>query len=815
MAQPNRQPKAMSSRLLTMKFMQRAAASPSSPSTPAEPLSKKQRLSSGSYNSASPSTPKSDAQAVEEALAAEEEKRTRALEREAAGRGESKWYLSIKEQPLEAHSPLQFVSAGYSMLDAASSVKERSPEEDGTEAARPTVAGRRSFGKFNRVVEKQQNPDLSSDSASEGSEFDEDEDEDDDPTGAGAMIAQSRREAGEKARTERRAKRKAEKADALSLADDRRQKHVNLNRLTSISGNTGGGAPSARDMTCHKCGKKGHIQRDCPKASVPSSTAPSNKRTRQLWLHTHSPPRGRPSRNRRAESMGSQQIKTSLDTAPHEEPAPTGTTLPDRTSKHSLELRQTESRTARKISRGKTPTGLGAEPLNIVILGASFGGLSCAHHFLDTTINHISKTVTSPGYRLVIVSPSTHLYWNIGAPRALVAPGLVKHEDAFIPIEPGFHRHRGHQFTIIQGECVSMDTSARTVTIELIGSTAQKRCSQINKRSSRAFTSGSLDANMNAKVQSIPYHALIMCTGSSAHSPLLSLHGPHLNTIGELNTHHAKIAHAKSIVVCGGGCSGVETAGQLATFLNYTRRFGVRRKARNPKQIILISGSDRCLPGLKPKLGERAEKILRKLGVEVKHNIRVLAVKEDFDLTGNCRLELSDDTSVIADMYIACTGMSPNSAYAPREMVDEGGYIRTNGRTMRVDVAGPRTYSIGDVASYSHNYVLDVYAAVPVVMHNLLNDLVAHELRLASPYGGNDADIEALEDKLYVQRPVDSQLCPIDRFGGVGMLMDKCIPAPMVHMLKGHDYKVSKAPMVVVNGGNPYATKTAMGNKYK
>ena len=154
MAQPSRQPKAMSSRLLTMKFMQRAVASPSSPSTPAEPPSKKQRLSSGSYNSTSPSVSKTDVQAVQEALAAEEEKRTKALEREAAGRGESKWYLSFKEpQTPEIKSPLQFVTAGYSMLDAASSLKERSSEEDSTEAVRPTVPGRRSFGKFNRVVE--------------------------------------------------------------------------------------------------------------------------------------------------------------------------------------------------------------------------------------------------------------------------------------------------------------------------------------------------------------------------------------------------------------------------------------------------------------------------------------------------------------------------------------------------------------------------------------------------------------------------------------------------------------------------------------
>lgn len=529
-----------------------------------------------------------------------------------------------------------------------------------------------------------------------------------------------------------------------------------------------------------------------------------------LWRREDSPSQGRISKQRRAGNMGSQQVKTSIETAPHDEPPPVNG---ERTSKYTTEPPATEPDHARKTS--KVPTGLGAEPLNIVILGASFGGLSCAHHFLDYTINHLRKTSTAPNYRLVIVSPSTHIYWNIGAPRALVAPGLIKHEDAFIPIEPGFHRHRGHQFTIIQGEAVSMDTSARSVTVELISADAQKRMSRISSKRDSKVLSPTVDLGPSTKVQTILYHALILCTGSSANSELLSLHGPHLNTIGALNAFHAKVAQAKSIVVCGGGCSGVETAGQLATFLNFLRKWGVAKKVKNPKQIILISGSDRCLPKLKPAIGAKAEKMLRKLGVDVKHNIRVVAAKEDFDLTGQCKIELNDDTSIIASVYIPCTGVQPNSTYAPPELKDEKGYIRTNSHTMRVDDAGLRTYSIGDVASYSQNYVLDVYAAVPVVMHNLLNDLIAHELRLASPYGGNQDRIDALEDELYVQRHVDSQLCPISRYGGVGMLMDKIIPAPMVHALKGHDYRVCKASMVVVNGGNPYAIKTAIGNKYE
>jgi len=150
MVTPGKQPKAMSSRLATMKFMQRAGASPFAPSTPSEPPSKKQLLSSGSYVSASPSTPQNGTPAAQGLPASGDGTRAEAQ----SDRGETKWYLSVQQPAAPAQeSPLQIVSAGYSTLDAAVSARERSDGGDEVERARPSVQGRRSFGKFNKVVE--------------------------------------------------------------------------------------------------------------------------------------------------------------------------------------------------------------------------------------------------------------------------------------------------------------------------------------------------------------------------------------------------------------------------------------------------------------------------------------------------------------------------------------------------------------------------------------------------------------------------------------------------------------------------------------
>lgn len=70
----------------------------------------------------------------------------------------------------------------------------------------------------------------------------------------------ARDDAARKLKAERKAKRKAEKAELLRLAEIRKKKDVKLNNLTSISGGS-----AASKGPCHKCGETGHFQADCSK----------------------------------------------------------------------------------------------------------------------------------------------------------------------------------------------------------------------------------------------------------------------------------------------------------------------------------------------------------------------------------------------------------------------------------------------------------------------------------------------------------------------------------------------------------------------
>lgn len=262
--------------------MQRSGASESpNPSTPEQPSTKRQRMSNGTYNSSPGSTPGSEQTLVH---TPEEKKRMEASEREAAAKGETKWYLSVQQaaKPVE-QSPLRIISTGYGALDSGNGAAYDDSEGEEDSAPATNAPGRMNFGNFNkkqpvrikhliprktrtyhRLQKQQENSGSSGESSSESES--ESEDEEDDPTGAKALIKQSRKEAGDRARAERKAQRKAESKEAARLAESRRKKEVNLNKVTSISG-SGKPSSSAASMTCHSCGKKGHIKAQCPDAS--------------------------------------------------------------------------------------------------------------------------------------------------------------------------------------------------------------------------------------------------------------------------------------------------------------------------------------------------------------------------------------------------------------------------------------------------------------------------------------------------------------------------------------------------------------------
>ncbi|CAI7600562.1 unnamed protein product [Penicillium glandicola] len=201
--------KTMSSNLLTMKFMRRAAAAKETQSSSSEASphnSKRPRLST---EAESPRT--SDMDAIAAALAAEEEKRQQAVARAAAEAGETHWVLDVPATPQSTQQP---------MVLAADSLDADDDSYSG---------GRRAYGNFKRKEGKSQTTPRKE--GDEGGEDDEDEDTIINPSNPQEVAKMM-----EKARL---------RAEAKARGKTRQAK---LSELTSISGSGRGsllGAPSS------------------------------------------------------------------------------------------------------------------------------------------------------------------------------------------------------------------------------------------------------------------------------------------------------------------------------------------------------------------------------------------------------------------------------------------------------------------------------------------------------------------------------------------------------------------------------------------
>ncbi|KAJ5602347.1 hypothetical protein N7537_005303 [Penicillium hordei] len=204
--------KTMSSNLLTMKFMRRAAAAKETQSPSSDASSHNSKRPRLSTEAESPGT--SDMDAIAAALAAEEEKRQQAVARAAAEAGETHWVLDVPATPQSTQQPMVLAADS---LDA----------DDDTYSG-----GRRAYGNFKRKERKPQTT-----PRKEGNDDDDDEDDyDEDEDIINPSNPQEVSKMMEKARL---------KAEAKARANTRQTK---LSELTSISGSGRGsllGAPSS------------------------------------------------------------------------------------------------------------------------------------------------------------------------------------------------------------------------------------------------------------------------------------------------------------------------------------------------------------------------------------------------------------------------------------------------------------------------------------------------------------------------------------------------------------------------------------------
>ena len=286
---------------------------------------------------------------------------------------------------------------------------------------------------------------------------------------------------------------------------------------------------------------------------------------------------------------------------------------------------------------------------NIVVLGASFGGLGVAHYLAKHVLPQLAKSQDTK-YVLHLVDPSSRFWWHIAAPRQIVSLDQLTIESSFVPIMDGFKQYGNLRDSIIfhHGSATAMNKDSRTVTISL-------------------HEGGS---------ESLDYYALIIATGIRSPTALTTFQGDYTVSEKALKDMNTKLTTAKDVIISGGGPVGVETAGEIATHL------------KGKAKVTLYSGSSKILPIFKESRAAKAQTMLEKAGVTVIHNVKVTGSQQGAD--GRTGILLDNGKSVHADVFIPAHGVKPNTDFVPAELKASNDYVQTDPSTLRVDAAGPR-----------------------------------------------------------------------------------------------------------------------------
>ncbi|KAB5559912.1 hypothetical protein GE09DRAFT_1030576 [Coniochaeta sp. 2T2.1] len=392
---------------------------------------------------------------------------------------------------------------------------------------------------------------------------------------------------------------------------------------------------------------------------------------------------------------------------------------------------------------------------NIVVLGGSYGGISAAHNILKHTLPNLPNKET---YQVVMISSSAEAMCRPGCPRALISDDMFDQSRFFVSVPAQFEHYSKNSFRFIQGTAVQLDHEHRTVTYSLPdGSTEQ-----------------------------LPFYALIIATGASTPSPLFSFNEDLTTLRASWASFRAALPSAKSIIIAGGGPTGIETAGELGEYLNGRAGYFTTKLANPKVAITVVTAAPKILPILRPSVADKAERMLAKVGVTIIKNARVASVSpadsgSETNKATRTTITLATGQTVSADIYIPCHGLIPNTSFLPAHLLAPDNRIQTNPRTLRVDAAGcPRLYAVGDAASAARPAIHNLLAQIPVLSGNIKRDLLSD--------AGVDDETKLGKEREFVEDTKETQMVPVGRSKGVGSAGGFALPSWAVWMIKGRDY---------------------------
>jgi NADH dehydrogenase len=301
----------------------------------------------------------------------------------------------------------------------------------------------------------------------------------------------------------------------------------------------------------------------------------------------------------------------------------------------------------------------------VVIIGAGFAGLNTAR----ALANHPQVDV------LLIDRNNYHIFTPL---LYQVATCGLDPSDIAYPVRGIFRRTRNVRFLL--GSVIGIDTTARRLRIQT------EQGERAEHYDTLIVATGSITTYFgNAAVQAVAFEIKDLANAVRLRNHVLKL----LERAAWTNDPAERRA-LTTMVVVGGGPTGLETAGALVELYNGVVRQEYPHVAHLEARVLLVEASDRVLAPYPARLREAAVTQLQSLGVEVLFGVRVTDATES-------TVTLSNGVIVPAHTLVWAAGVEASPlAKALGVPLSKGGRVEVD---EYLNPAGlPDVYVIGDLA---------------------------------------------------------------------------------------------------------------------